>query len=230
MSKENLNPGAGVQPEVHSGVRLVRDDSAELSLASGEANFAELCADLESLARTEALELHVMAARRIAGDAAQTAREESRAAGGDSLPFERRRTDREPGTTLKFAARFGTGLRLAAALGLAATLALVFLSQSRTGGSRMTPGSGAQVATHSPEASGDALHSQANPGATAAGETHQQLALRAAVEQFAAVSELYDDSLNEELDALATRATSLGSWTIEGESPSDVLGGYGGGM
>lgn len=224
MSKEDLNPGAGAERKV----RLVRDDSAEMGLISGEANFVELCADLDALGREEGAKLHITAARRIAADAAQAAREQSQTASGESLQFALERAKREPGPTLKFAARFGMGLRLAAALGLMAALVLVYIAQSRSGGSRTTPGGSAEVAQSRQAQPGNAL--QPHSGSEAPRETSQQLALRAAVEQFAAVSELYDDSLNEELDALAMRATSLGSWTIEGESPSEILGGYGGGM
>ena len=114
--------------------------------------------------------------------------------------------------------------RLAASLALAGGVLAAYWSMSNSGSGSAAPGSPTVDNRGVTTANAGNATREAAPDESL---SVQQVALRNAVEDFAAVSELYDDTLSEDLDALASESTALKSWNAIGDVSLDGTSGVG---
>jgi hypothetical protein len=213
MTNENPNLPASSTPNL----RLVLDAGDDGQRPELAAEVADVAAALDAIARADRLELSAAASARIASLAAAEARE-SLATSPISLDAARSTRGVVASGKSKLA------WRLAASLALAGGALAAYWSMSNSGSGTATPGSptvenrGVTTAN-----AGDATREAASDQSLSV----QQVALRNAVEDFAAVSELYDDTLSEDLDALASESTALKSWNASGDLSLDGAAGGG---
>ena len=213
MTNENPNLPASSNPNL----RLVSDAGDEGQRPELAAEVADVAAALDAIARADRLELSAAASARIASLAAAEARESLA-----TLPISLEAARTARGVVVGGKSKMAW--RLAASLALAGGVLAAYWSMSNSGSGSAAPGSPTVDNRGVTTANAGNATREAAPDESL---SVQQVALRNAVEDFAAVSELYDDTLSEDLDALASESTALKSWNASGDVSLDGTTGVG---